>query len=88
MGLKVVLFNRLATNQYGCDEKPDFARLTDILAKAVKKVNKTHSDGSGCQQISTNRQQIINRAEISGWKGGFANSPFEIGADIPRRCTG
>ena len=44
----VFLFNRLATNQYGCDEKPDFARLAAILAKTVKKVNKTHSDGSVC----------------------------------------
>jgi len=43
--LKVFLFNRLATNQYGCGENLDFARLIAILAKTVKKANKTHSDG-------------------------------------------
>jgi len=50
-GLMVFLFNRLATNQYGCHEKLDFARLAVILAKTVEKDNKTHSDESGRQQI-------------------------------------
>jgi len=47
----VFLFNRLATNQYGCHEKLDFARLAVILAKTVEKDNITHSDESGRQQI-------------------------------------
>jgi len=48
---KVFLFYRVATNRCGCDETLDFARLIAILAKTVKKANKTHSDGSGFQQI-------------------------------------
>jgi len=47
-GLKVFLFSRLATNQCGCDEKIDFARLTAILEETVKDANEKNSDAAGC----------------------------------------
>ena len=59
---KVFLFNRLATNHYGRGQKLDFARLTASLAKTVKTANKTHSDGSGCQQI---KHQLVARIDLS-----------------------
>jgi len=46
-GLKFIIINRLSTNKHGCYEALDFRRLTALLAKTVKKANKTHSDGSG-----------------------------------------
>ncbi len=52
-GLKVIIINRLSTDQHSCDEEVYFVRLAAILEKTVNKANKMHRDASGWYQIGT-----------------------------------
>ena len=72
----VSIFNYLAAVQLICNEKPDFVRLTVILAKTVKKANKSHSDGSGwylCGIFAINRT-VTDQAGIFAARTGFRSA--------------